>query len=244
MAADIHAFAPDFILRDVRTNAAVAGIPPANHEAMFAKDNQSISFCSWNFVLVILSAILADMMVSNIAIIAIVRAAIPISVYKGIWDLNPVNNPDQDTDWISWNLRSGKLSDNVRTASGMSPCFIKYHTTMASILTGMMPGTLGRYFFIIWSNTKAITNIPNAAQFVCDTCAIVSRKLANRLSCAGNHVSHKAPLNWLTEMIIATHTINPWSAVDGIKVMYLVRRSARISNIIRPVAIATKGINW
>ncbi len=80
IAADTHELAQDLTFSEVRTSAAVAGIPPANHEAIFAIHKPRISFVSWNLVLVILSAILADMTVSNIATIDMVSAATPISV--------------------------------------------------------------------------------------------------------------------------------------------------------------------
>jgi len=121
MAADIHEFAPDLIFNDVRTNAAVAGIPPANPEAIFATARPHISFCSWNLVLVILSAIFAEMIVSKIATIAAVNDATPISVYSHIFALKLPNNSHRCTGSMRRNARSGKLSDNVIICNGIEP---------------------------------------------------------------------------------------------------------------------------
>lgn len=166
IAADTQELAQDLTFNDVRTSAAVAGIPPANHEAIFAIHRPRISFDSWNLVLVILSAILAEITVSNIATIEIVNAATPISVYTGILLVKLWNNDDHPTASHRRKAKSGKLSDNVRICKGIIPCFIKYHTAIPRILTGIIPGTFGRYFFINCSKTNATANNPSAARLL------------------------------------------------------------------------------
>lgn len=85
ITADIREFAPDFTFKLVLTNAAVAGIPQASPEAKFAIANPNTSFCWWNLVFVILSAIFAEMIVSNIPTIAIANAANAISFTNSSW---------------------------------------------------------------------------------------------------------------------------------------------------------------
>ena len=72
--ADILCFAPLLILSDVRASAAVAGIPPASPAAILAKLRPSISLFLLCLVFVIPSAMRADIMVSIIAIMEIVKA--------------------------------------------------------------------------------------------------------------------------------------------------------------------------
>ena len=64
------------MLSDVRASAAVAGIPPANPEAMFARLSPSISLFLLCLVFVMPSAMRADIIVSRIEIIDIVSAGI------------------------------------------------------------------------------------------------------------------------------------------------------------------------
>src|SRR5690242_13770349 len=76
IVAEILLLAPLLIFNEVRANAAVAGIPPANPEARLANPSPKNSRRLSCFVLVMLSAILADNIVSKIAIKATVKLAV------------------------------------------------------------------------------------------------------------------------------------------------------------------------
>lgn len=70
-SAETREFPPLFIFRAVRTNTAETGSHQAIPEAIFERESPRTSLSLLNPTLVIRSAILADMMVSKIATIAI-----------------------------------------------------------------------------------------------------------------------------------------------------------------------------
>jgi hypothetical protein len=84
-AAEILWVHPLLMFSVVRASAAVAGIPPANPEAILARLSPSSSLLWLCFVLVIPSAMRADIIVSKMAIIEIVNAGIIKRGEKYIW---------------------------------------------------------------------------------------------------------------------------------------------------------------
>ncbi|MEI6118164.1 MAG: hypothetical protein WCP92_02725 [bacterium] len=80
IACDRLDFAPLLILSDVLTNTQVTGSPPIIHDQIFAKAFQKISLSLENVFLVIFSAALPEIIVSNIVIIAMMSDVLMSSI--------------------------------------------------------------------------------------------------------------------------------------------------------------------
>ncbi len=245
---DTREVAHDFTLSAVLMSAAVAGIHPNIHTTIFAKASPKTSFSWLNLVFVILSAILAEIIVSKIATILMVNHAInrllknETSVSLG----SRIENNDTST---SWNTNSGKFLTaiswaNVTIGYTMYPLLDRYPTRIPITLIGKIPGTALIKRFHINNAPNVTTNRSNAYRL---THPIWDKVIINpsiTLSALGRPVNHRAPESCPDVIISATPTINPCNAVEGIRVIYLVILSNHTNKVHSPTTIASNGNAW
>lgn len=236
--ADIQEFAPDLIFIAVLTNTPVTGIPPNIPEARFASPNQRTSWDWWCFVFVCLSATFAEIIVSKIATTAIGKAALLI-FNKVLRPSDPVVNSCinccRGCPSIRLNVNAGNWSLSVKKSS--HSCLPIIPNITPKIVTGSTAGIDLKKRVRSLSNTKAPMNIPTVISEISEKWEKVSTIFCIILSCFGSQNSPSALLSCEKPIISHTPIINPWRAVEGIKVMYLLTLVTRKSKVKRPISI-------
>ncbi len=171
--AAIRWVAPFFILKAVRTRTAVAGNPQAIPEAIFANPSPNISLSLLKLFFVIFSAIFAEIIVSRIAIMAIIRENLRISLSVSILEKRSSRIPEKSGTSTSEKARLGNLVAMVCTTgkkAGQRCAHCRYVTSPPNaipiIVRGIAPGIFGAKCFIRIRKIKLTKNIRNASQFI------------------------------------------------------------------------------
>src|SRR3989344_1291917 len=230
MVDDALLFAPVLMLSEVLARAAVAGIPPIKPDPILANPSANISFLLLCLVLVMPSAILAEIMVSRIAIRAIARAGTITKVPKvkcGICNNICGMAPNFDS--------------NVCNAKGI--CFIdeRYPRIIPDAANTITPGNFGNFLTSAKRATKKIAKVMKVGQEIKLTCLNDSMRLSMNLVWLGRLFNPSAKLNSLKAIINATPRVNPCKALAGINTKYRssLNKYAIITNI--PAIIARAG---
>lgn len=208
------------ILSAVLTKTAVTGSHPNKPDAIFEIPSHNTSLSLEKATFVIFWAILAEIIVSNIAIIATTK-----DVENTFLDISMKSQKS----FISTHLKIFIIGENESpgflSASnitfGKYQNFTKYQSQIHKTVSVITAGNLGNFFLKVNRNANPSENIIKAGIFVSLTCKIVFQIHRYTFSDWGR-LNHKAELNCHAAMVIHTHTMNQCKAVAGINVMYLV----------------------
>jgi len=157
--------AHDFIFKAVLINTAVDGNHHINQDHIFDSANHNTSLSLSNFCFVIFSAILADIIVSNIAIIATTNEVMNTAFTIPIMSVTQSIPSDGNGNWNSAKFNSGNLSVS-------SNIFGKYHletinhTHIQIIVSVITDGKAGNLFLQTIRNNNQRPNVTRAAMFV------------------------------------------------------------------------------
>jgi hypothetical protein len=221
--ADVLWVAQLLIFSAVLIKTAVAGNHHIIQLHIFDSANHNTSLSLSNLSFVIFSAILADIIVSRIAIIAItnevvnnILARFTTCFISEIWKLKGF--------WNNVKLKLVYLSDNNKILGKFSLAIIQKIIQM--IVNNITAGNVGLYFLNISKNHNQSQNNINETISTLDILLKTSNKFIYISLCWGifnaGLFSHNHQLICHNAIVIQTDIKNQWSTVDGISVMYLV----------------------
>lgn len=238
-------FAPEFIFKAVLIKTAVFGSPQTIQVHIFdiARPNTSLSLSNLTFVN--FSAILAEIIVSIIAIIATTKdietshfATFKKSKNDVKWSEEKYEKSHKE------NAKLGYLSTKSKIF-GINHFEDKYQTQIHIIVRAITAGNFGANFFKVSKNTNQRKNIIKEATFISVKYLKISKTFIKASLCCSNFkagsFSQNAQGNWLRAIVIQTDIKNQWRAVDGIRVIYLVNLNKYTSKIKNHEKIAISG---
>jgi hypothetical protein len=174
--------AQELIFKAVLINTAVLGNPQIIHVQILDKASHNTSLFLSNFTFVIFSAILAEIIVSIIAIIATIS-----EIVKSHFDKFTNSSKEFIDIFVKGisnkaNLISGYLSTK-RRIFGKYQYSTKSQSQIQIIVRTITPGNFGKFFLEIIKNNKPIIKIPSEYKFVLNIFFKVSIKFDNTSLC-------------------------------------------------------------
>jgi len=224
--ADVLWFAQEFIFNAVLTNTAVFGNHQTNHVHILDNASHNTSLSLLNLIFVIFSAILAEIIVSIIAIIATTKEIVNNDL------IIKIRAENESIFIFEKNEKSTKENDKLGNFVTKSNIFGSIHLETSIqipihiIVKTMTAGNLGKYFLQIIKkprpNKKVINDVIFTFHiFLNNSYIFIAISWCCSIFKEGSF-NHRAPDNCHKAIVIHTEIKNQWRAVDGISVIYFV----------------------
>lgn len=219
---EVLCVAPEFIFKAVLINTAVFGSPHKSQTQIFESQSQSTSLSFENFTFVIFSAILAEIMVSIIAIIATTSETLnnhfAISINSQILEIEIFAKGN----WNNSNLISGYLSTKSNIF-GKNQLWTNSQIQIQITVKTITEGNFGKYFFPTIKNPSQRENTITETIFVWKIFFPTSIKFIKTSLCWGiqsaGSFNHNAQETCQSAIVIQTEIKNQCNAVEGINVI-------------------------